>query len=86
MKSNNQILERYNPAKEDKKKVSKNVRPRGRIIQIMPGFAVEVPIDSTPEEIELRKERALKQRQLPMYTPPSTAYKSKKANEKLLRP
>lgn len=61
MKSNNQILERYNPAKEDKKKVSKHVRPKGRIIEISKGFAVEVPVDATPEEIRGHISRAEEQ-------------------------
>lgn len=61
MKTNNSTLERYNPAKEDKKKAAKFKRPQGKTITFAPGCSVIVPHDATQDEIDEHVNRAMNQ-------------------------
>lgn len=44
MKSNNQILERYNPAKEDKKKLAGKTSPKGMTVRVDERTEIVVPL------------------------------------------
>lgn len=86
MRSNNQTLERYNPAKEDKKKLKGLSSPTGKTVRVDERTEIVVPADCYGPDLEYRIERAKQRIAASKKIEVSTGYKSKKANEKLLRP
>lgn len=83
MKSNNQILERYNPAKEDKKKLAGKSSPTGKTVRIDDRTEILVPSDCYGPDLEYRIERAKQRIAKSKAIEKSPGYRPK---DKLLRP